>query len=159
MYVDRRVQERIEREFLPVKIHVKEQPQIFGRWRAQWTPTIVILDDQGVERHRFEGFLPAPAFLAQLTLGLGRVAFGQKRWAEAERWFESVMAEFPGNEAAPEALYWAGVSRHEAGDRDALRRVGVELRTRYASSSWAQRASVWEPQEPVPVHRPERRSG
>ena len=63
MYPDPRVEGFIRENFLPVKIHIKEQPATFQRFGAQWTPTIAILDPDGSERHRFEGFLPADDFL------------------------------------------------------------------------------------------------
>jgi hypothetical protein len=44
----------------------------FGeRYRAIWTPATLLLDTEGVEHHRVEGFLEADEFLAQLQLGFG----------------------------------------------------------------------------------------
>lgn len=95
---------------------MKEQAEDFKRFgerfSAQWTPTILILDPDGVERHRIEGFLPADDFLAQLMLGLGHAAFKREDWKEAERRFREVLERFPDGETAPEALYWAGVARY-----------------------------------------------
>ena len=102
-----------------------------------------MLLDEGVERHRFEGFLPVPEFLAQLALGLGHVAFAHERWADAEHWFAWVVDELPGTEAAPAALYWAGAARYKGGRHEALAETARAFQTRYADSSWAKRASVW----------------
>ena len=66
MYPNAEVSEFITGHFIPVKIHVKEQPATFKRFGAQWTPTLVVLDPDGTERYRFEGYLPAREFLAQL---------------------------------------------------------------------------------------------
>jgi len=46
--------------------------------RALWTPTILVMDANGVERYRIEGYLPKNWFRARLEMGLGRVAFMHK---------------------------------------------------------------------------------
>jgi Thioredoxin-like domain/Tetratricopeptide repeat len=129
-------------------VHVREQPEDykkFGqRYNAQWTPTLLVIDPSGTERHRIEGFLPADDLLAQLTLGLGHSAFGRQQWDEAERRFREVVDRYPNTEAAPEALYWAGVSRYKGkGDAKALGETAREFSRRYQGSSWAKKASVW----------------
>ena len=49
-------------------------------------------------------------------------------------------------DAAPEALYWAGVARYKAtGDAAALSDTAGQFRQRYQESSWAKKASVWNP--------------
>lgn len=117
----------------------------FGeRYGAQWTPTILFLDPSGVERHRIEGFLPLEDFLAQMTLGLGHLAFHANRWGDAEQRFESVTEQFSGTDAAPEAQYWAGVSRYKAGgDPMALRDTAAAFGRKYQQTVWAKKASVW----------------
>lgn len=143
MYPAPRVASFITEHFIPVKVHVKEQPDTFKRFGAQWTPTFLILDPDGKERHRFEGFLPAPDLLAQLSLGLAHTAFAHERWADAEERYRGVVREFPQSDAAPEALYWAGVSRYKAGDVAALAETATQFTTMYADTSWAKKASVW----------------
>lgn len=69
--------------FVPVKIHVKERPRDFARFKAEWTPTLILAEPDGTERHRLAGYLPADDFLAQLQLGLARAAFSRGRFKEA----------------------------------------------------------------------------
>jgi len=138
----------ISENFIPVRVHVREQADEFkrlgARYNAQWTPTILVIDPSGEERHRIEGFLPAPDFLAQLTLGLGHAAFKRSDFREAEKWFREVVEKYPQTEAAAEALYWAGVARYKAtGDASALADTARRFRDRYQESSWAKKASVW----------------
>ncbi|MDQ6886173.1 MAG: thioredoxin [Gemmatimonadota bacterium] len=148
MYPDERVSRFITKSFIPARVHVKDQAadfQRFGeRYGAQWTPTILEIDPDGVERHRIEGFLPADDFLAQLTLGLGHAAFKRQDWSESEKYFRDIPDQFPESEAAPEALYWAGVSRYKSSkDATALRDTAKALSGRYQGSSWAKKASIW----------------
>jgi hypothetical protein len=148
VYPDERVAHLINQNFIPARVNVREQPEDyrkFGqRFGAQWTPTLLVIDPQGTERHRIEGFLPADDLMAQLLLGLGHSAFAREQWDEAERRFREVVQRFPRSDAAPEALYWAGVSRYKGkGDVAALAETGREFTNRYQDTSWAKKASVW----------------
>jgi hypothetical protein len=148
VYPDRRVAEFIGTHFVPVRVHVKEQPDQFQelgqRFNAHWTPTTLIVDHSGAERHRIEGFLPADDFLAQLKLGLAHAKFNRGLFTEAEQQFSAVVEDHPNTEAAPEALYWAGAARFKAlNDPTALSATAEEFRNRYTDTSWAKKASVW----------------
>jgi hypothetical protein len=148
VYPDPRVVDFIDKHFVPMRVHVKEQPEQFqalgARYNAQWTPTTLIVDHSGIERHRIEGFLPADDFIAQLRLGLAHSKFTRGLFTEAERQFSSIVEQHPDSEAAPEALYWAGASRYKAlNDASALTATAEAFKTRYSETSWAKKASVW----------------
>ena len=137
--------DRLVREnFLPVRLQVRTNPAAMERWNVQWTPTIVLVGADGKEHHRIEGFLDAEDFLAQLTLGLGHLAFAAKEWEQAGRWFAEVLEHFPATDAAPEAQYWRGVARYKASnDAAALGATAKAFHERYADSTWAKKASIW----------------
>ena len=148
MYPDERVVRLVTFEFVPIRIHVRDAGDVYSRvsqqLNVQWTPTVLILDEDGIERHRVEGFLPVDDFLAQLKLGLARIAFQRGAFDEAERRFRQVVDEHPQSEAAPEALYWIGVSRYKGqGDASALAETARAFSTSYTDSAWAKKASVW----------------
>lgn len=129
---------------MPVKVHVKEQPQTFDRFKALWTPTQLILDPDGTERYRMEGFLPVEDYLAQLELGLAKLDFEHQRFDAAEREFREVCDRHPGAGVAAEACYWAGVSAYKATNAaERLRSTATLLRQRYPDSEWTRKASVW----------------
>ena len=117
MYTDERVVRFINENFIPAKLHVRDQAADYQRFAerfdAQWTPTILELDPDANVRHKIEGFLPADDFLAQLMLGQGHTAFKAGDFKAAESHFRRVVKELPNTEAAPEALYWAGVSSYK----------------------------------------------
>jgi TolA-binding protein len=148
VYPDPRVIEFVQQHFTPVRAHVRENADAFkrlgARFNAQWTPTTLIVDSDGNERHRIEGFLPADDFLAQLSLGLAHSAFARGKFKEAEPLYRAIVDQFPNGDAAPEALYWAGVSKYKAsGDAAALGDTARAFSTRYTDTSWAKKASVW----------------
>jgi TolA-binding protein len=93
---------------------------------------------------RLEGFLPKDEFRAQLELGLARVAFTNKRWAEAEERFGQVLDRYPESKAAPEALYWKGVSNYKAtNDHIVLGQLAEEFKQKYTDSIWALKTLAW----------------
>jgi hypothetical protein len=148
VYPDPRVAQIVEQNFIPVRMHVKEQADDFKRlgakYGAQWTPTILVLDSSGEERHRIEGFLPADDFIAQILLGLGKSAFARGEFADAERRYREIVDKYRSTDAGPEALYWAGVARYKAtNDAAALVQTAASFKQRYQETSWAKKASVW----------------
>jgi len=125
-------------------VHIKEQKKTFERFNAQWTPTLIVLDSDGVERHRVEGFLPVDDFLAQLELGLAKLAFQGASYGEARNRFRSVCEAHARSGAAPEACYWAGVSAYkESNDPAPLKATAQMLQKSYPESEWTRKASVW----------------
>ncbi len=125
---------------------MRERPPLMEQFGAPWTPTVLLLDPSGTERHRIEGFLPASDFAAQILLGLGHAAFAAKDWKEAQRRFGEVLEDSPESDAAPEAQYWKGVARYkQTNDAAALRDTYQAFQARYTDSSWAKKASVWRP--------------
>ena len=148
MYSDSRVIDLVTRHFVPVRVHAVQNRDTFARlgerFNAQWTPTILIVDAAGNERHRIEGFLPADDFLSQLALGVAKAAFARKDYASAERLYREVVDRHGKTDAAPEAQYWAGVSRYRAtNDPSALKDTAKAFADRYNESTWATKASIW----------------
>jgi TolA-binding protein len=130
--------------FIPVSVNIKEQPLLFRRFGAIWTPTAIILDSDGAERWRVEGYLPREEMHAQLALAVARIAAMQKRWADAEARYANVATQFADTTAAPEAIYWRAVSRYRhTRDHDALEQMAIELRDRFPTTAWAVKGSAW----------------
>jgi len=149
VWPDERVVKFVNENFVPARVHVKADSQLFKKYsdlyQAPWTPTILELDADGVERHRIEGFLPTEDFLSQLMLGAAKILFAHEKWDEAEQRFREVVDKFPQTDAAPEALYWAGVARYKKTNNHAsLKETGKAFTERYQDTSWAKKASVWQ---------------
>ena len=127
-----------------MKAHIKEHPAWFHRFDALWTPSVLLLDAEGKERARVEGYLPNQEFVAALEDGLGRIAFAHKNYADAERWYGDVLTRFAKTHAAPEAMYWRAVAHYRAtNDHTALEKVAGDLRNTYPNSVWAMKAIPW----------------
>ena len=102
------------------------------------------MDSKGKERFRIEGYLPKAEFRAQLELGLARIAFTHKQFADAERRYAEVAERHPKTVAAPETVYWTGVSRYKGtNDHTAVGEVAKELKEKYPESIWTLKSSIW----------------
>ena len=59
VYADERVIGLIEEKLIPARVHLKDNAADFHtlgeRYDAQGTPTVLLLDRNATERHRFEG--------------------------------------------------------------------------------------------------------
>ena len=103
-----------------------------------------MLDSNGAERHRLEGYLPPDEFRAQLEMGLARIAFMNKNWADAERRYADVVETYPNSKVAPEALYWKGVSHYKAtNDHTVLGDMPGQFEQKYPDSLWALKTAAW----------------
>jgi hypothetical protein len=148
VYPDSHVTTFVSEHFIPVRVHVKEQADEFQRlgerFGAHWTPTTLVIDPSGEERHRIEGFLPAHDFIGQLALGLAHSAFAREDYAQAERRFREIETRHEGSDAGAEAQYWSGVSRYkQTNDGADLTEIGRRFQERYSDTPWAKKASVW----------------
>jgi TolA-binding protein len=148
VWPDERVVRFVTENFIPARVHVKDDAEEFqkygDKYNAQWTPTILELDSDGTEVHRIEGFLENDDFLAQLMLGRAQLDFKQGKFADAERRFREIVDKLPNTDAAPEALYWAGVSRYKnSHDAAALKDTARAFSERYQDSSWAKKTVIW----------------
>lgn len=129
---------------MPLGAHIKEHPAYFHRFDAVWTPTVLILDSEGNERVRIEGYLSKEEFRAQLEMALARLAFMHKQWSDAERRYAEVVERYPDTKVAPEAVYWKGVSHYKlTNDHTVLGEIAEQFKGKYADSVWALKASVW----------------
>jgi hypothetical protein len=134
----------VTEHFVPVRIHIQERPQDFKRFGAGWTPTVVITEPDGTERHRSVGFVAADDLLAQLQLGIAKVAYSREQFKDAQNAFQAVVERHPKADAAPEALYWQFVSAYKAtGNVDFLKQARAALQSKYPEGEWAKKASVW----------------
>lgn len=130
--------------FVPVRLLRSDHPQEVKRFNIMWTPTILMLEPDGTERHRMVGYVTLEDFIPQLELGLAKAAFGREDFAGAQKAFEGIFRLYPSSEAAPEALYWAGVSAYKPNrDRAMLKQAAERLQQHFPHSEWTKKSSVW----------------
>ena len=105
---------------------------------------MLILDSNGEERYRIEGYLPVEEFRAELEMALARVAFMSKNFADAERRYTEVLDRYSNSKVAPEALYWKGVSQYKrTNDHTVLGELPGQFQEKYPDSVWALKSAPW----------------
>jgi thioredoxin family protein len=116
VYPDDQVASLIAAHFVALRIRSDSLPDA-RRFGVVWTPTFIVAESDGTERHRVVGYLPVPEFAAQLRLALAKVAFGRDQFGEAAHAFDVIVREHPMTFATAEARYWHGVSQYKQ-DKD-----------------------------------------
>jgi TolA-binding protein len=153
-YPEHEVQQVLADHFTPVRLDVDQASEATQRYNPIWTPTLLVLNEEGaepigrplgplpVEAHRVVGYLPPEEFRAELNLGLAKAHLGREALENAMIHFRETVTHFPETWAAPEAQYWAGVTRYKAeGKLDGLRAEWNFLIERWPESRWARSAS------------------
>ena len=142
-YPDPRVADFIEQDCVPVRVAVKDNPELVDEYLVVWTPNVVIADGRGRVHYRVAGFLPPEEFVARLSIGTGKFLLNGKRFDEAAARFEGVAVRHPGTLPAAEALYWLGVARYkESHDPAELRPAWDRLAREFPDSEWATRTKI-----------------
>ena len=110
-----------------------------------WTPDIRILNYDGFELYRWDGFLPPPEFMARALCGYGMAYLRLKRFDQAEAIYVDVLRRFSTTYAAPEAQYYLGVARYRRDpDSDELLTQWAALCSRYPASEYRVKQSFKE---------------
>jgi hypothetical protein len=130
----------IQDNLIPLQIPADAQP-ISTDFNIWWTPNIITLDSEGKEHHRTIGFLPPDEFISSLMLGIGKTNFDLGKLDEAVSVLESLIGQCPQSKAAPEAVYYLGVSNFKtAHDASHLKKAYERLKSEYPDNEWAFRA-------------------
>ena len=102
-----------------------------------WTPDIRILNHDGYELYRWDGFLPPAEFMARTLCSYGMAYLRLKRFDRAEAVYVDVLKRFSTTYAAPEAQYYLGVARYRRDPQsDELLTQWANLRSRYPESEY-----------------------
>jgi hypothetical protein len=102
------------------------------------------MDSEGVERYRIEGYLPKDWFRARLEMGLARVQFMHKKFAEAQQAYAGVVERYDDLALAAEAIYWRDVCKYKAtNDHTVLTPAAVELGEKFPGDEWTLKSAPW----------------
>lgn len=148
-YPDREVQQAIEDNFEPVQINTQdgtpETAEVVARFRQVWTPDLRILDSEGVELYRWNGYLPPSEFVAQLLAGRAHALLRSSDDAAAATAYEDVLRRFPTSFVAAEASYFSAVAAYRgSGEAPDLIDNWQQLQRRHPGSAWRTKQSFIE---------------
>jgi len=141
-YPNPEVARYLNEHFVPVQFNVVEQPDVMKRFNTPWTPTLIVLDADGKEHRRSQGYLDAQRMLGELSLARLQAAIDRQEFQEAPRLAEEAQRLTAGDaDREPEALYWGSVAAYKAtGKPDGLVQGWNNLLDRFPQSDWAKKA-------------------
>lgn len=141
-YPDPEVERYLQEHFIPVQFNVVETPDVMDRFNTPWTPTLIVLDADGKEHRRSQGFLDARRMLAELSLARLKAAIDRQEFQQAHWLAEEAQHLARGDaEREPEAQYWSSVAAYKAtGQSDNLVQGWNRLLDEFPQSDWAKKA-------------------
>ena len=112
---------------------------------AKWTPFLLFLDTKRrAHHHTSVGFLPPEELIPAILLGVGKTFFDIKELDRAMGALEEVIEKHVSSHAAPEAIYFRGVSEYKkTQSAEPLKDVYEKLQAKYPKSEWATRAAPY----------------
>jgi len=139
-YPENKVADFIIKNLIPLRIPSDAKPHS-ADFKITWTPTLIVLDQEGKEHHRTVGFLSPEELIPALLLGMAKTRFDQQQYAEALSVIQELLDTCPGSDAAPEALFLKGVSGYKSThDPKPLKEAYERLQAQYPSSEWTKKA-------------------
>ena len=149
-YPNQQIVETLNEHFTCLKLNQKSAAsdivEVMRPSKLMWTPGFVFRDHRGIEVRRSVGFLPPEEFMAELQCALGLIDLLHTNHQAAFERLDRVKETSPGANAAPEAIFWAGVAlyQREGKDKEVLRKYWDNLRDRYPTSTWWTRVDVFD---------------
>lgn len=142
-YPNKEVIQFVNEHVIPLQIPADHVP-LSTDYRCEWTPCLLILDQNGKEHYRGIGFFPPLEFMPFVLLGLAWVDFNTRDYESAITRLEIVEKTYPASGAAPEAVYLLGVSRFKStNDVSWLKWLEKKISQEYPTSEWVTRASPY----------------
>jgi tetratricopeptide (TPR) repeat protein len=139
-YPDEGVAKFIAENVIPLRVAFDHKP-LSSDFKVKWTPTLIILDPDGVEHNRTVGFLGPQELIASLMLGIGKSHFEREEFDKAISNFSLLLEAYPKSDSAPEAIFLRGVSLYKSTeDPKPLRASYDKLSAEYPENEWTKRA-------------------
>jgi thioredoxin-related protein len=102
-YPDSQVISLVHTHLIAVKSHVSMEGDLAGRFRVQYTPTVVLIDGNGKEIYRSVGFLPPEEFIPAMLYGVAAFHFKNNRFDEADKLLDDLLNRYPASRVTVEA--------------------------------------------------------
>ena len=148
-YPNPEVERFIEEHFIPVQFNVVEQPEVMDRFNTPWTPTLIVLDAEGREHRRSQGYLDPSRFLGEMSLAWLKDAIDRRDFQTAQQRSGEALRRTQGDPVRePEAIYWSSVASYKASnDAQNLMTGWNRLLDQFPGSEWARKVEFIRPAE------------
>ncbi|MGV3722880.1 MAG: hypothetical protein ACO1SX_18430 [Actinomycetota bacterium] len=141
-YPNPEVEQYLTQHFIPTQFNVVEQPEAMSRFNTPWTPTLIVLDADGKEHRRSQGYLDPKRLVAELSLARLQAAIVRQGVQLARQLSEETRRLTAGDPVRePETLYWSSVAAYKASnDANNLVQGWNQLLDEFPESDWARKA-------------------
>jgi hypothetical protein len=141
-YPKQNVIDMLDRHVIPVRTPF--DGELAREFEAKWTPFLLFLDTNKKAHHKIVGFLPPEELIPAILVGVGKTFFDAQELDRAIKLLDEVIKEHPSSHAAPEAVYFRGVSEYKkTHSAEPLKQVYERLQAEYPESEWAKRAAPY----------------
>ena len=93
-FIDPAVIDFINTNLVPIRVPA-DDPELGPRYTIKWTPTLLMVDGDGVEQYRTLGFYPPAELIPSLLLGIGKTRFNLPDRPAACACFAQILADYP----------------------------------------------------------------
>lgn len=124
-----------------IPLQITSDHQLAADFNVKWTPSLLILDQNGNEHHRTVGFMGGEELISSILLGIGNAHFNKNEFTEALECYDAILADYTECDAAQESLFQKGVSLYKkTNDPKPLKEAYNNLLEKYPGSQWTKRA-------------------
>ena len=109
-YPDSQTVSFVHDHLIAIRINVSTDGEISGKFRIQYTPTIVLVDGDGQEYYRSVGFLPPEEFIPAMLYGIGKFQFQINQFDKADAILDKIIKQYPSSKVVGEARKLKGGS-------------------------------------------------
>jgi hypothetical protein len=139
-YSSAQVIDFIHRNAIPLRLAYDHKP-LADAFKVERTPCLVILDQEGNEHHRANGFLAPEELIAVIRLGMAKTLYNHQTYDLAIQVLEELLEEHPRSDSSSEAIYVRGLCRYKrTHDSGHLKETYQQLALAFPKSEWTMRA-------------------
>jgi tetratricopeptide (TPR) repeat protein len=139
-YPNEKVSDFINKNVVPLRIPSDQKPHS-GDYNIQWTPALMIIDQNGKEHHRTVGFIGPEELIPSILFGVGKAHFNNDRFSEALACYGKIIEQYPKSDSVEEAIFQTGVSRYKSTNNPMpLKEAYEKLKAEYPAGQWTKRA-------------------
>jgi hypothetical protein len=102
-YPDPRVVDFISQHMIAVRVNTSSSDPLLRRFPFQYTPTEIVLDGDGMERHRTVGFHPPEEFIPELMLGIAQALVHSGNFSQALAYLDKILLNYSASRASSQA--------------------------------------------------------
>lgn len=139
-YSSAQVIDFIHRNTIPLRLAYDHKP-LSDSFKVEKTPCLIILDQDGNEQHRANGFQPPVEFIAAIRLGIAKTRYNRQSYDLAFQALNELLEDNPTSDSSAEAIYLRGLCRYKSThDYGHLKDAYEELVLAFPKSEWTMRA-------------------